>query len=144
MVLVRHGSATPTSPLHPDDSGSAFKDVLTGTPDLLVRETVNSSFHGSADLHATHTFDRTGPDGAPVPAAELSRITGVDLHGEFTGVVTTAQLLAPSPWTGDAPPGPTRRGPGPASGVRRPAAGDREPRPARARRDAARQPCWSR
>lgn len=138
VVFVRHDSATPTSPLHPDNPGNAFKDILTGTPDLLVRKTVNSSFHGSPDLHAwlrshdvgelvvcgittnhccettarvggnlgyrvhfpldaTHTFDRTGPDGGPVPAADLSRITGVNLHGEFATVVTTAELLAPSP-----------------------------------------------
>jgi nicotinamidase-related amidase len=44
-------------------------------------------------LDATHTFDRTGPDGTVVPAAELSRVTGVNLHGEFAEVVSTAALL---------------------------------------------------
>jgi nicotinamidase-related amidase len=137
VVFVRHDSTTPTSPLHPDRPGNAFKDILTGTPDLLVRKSVNSSFHGSPDLHAwlqahyvpelvvccittnlccettarvggnlgyrvhfaldaTHTFDRTGPDGVTVPAADLARVTAVNLHGEFATVATTAQLTSPS------------------------------------------------
>lgn len=45
-------------------------------------------------LDATHTFDRLGPDGDTVSADELWRITGVNLHGEFATVVTTADLVA--------------------------------------------------
>ncbi|MET4097025.1 cysteine hydrolase family protein [Arthrobacter sp. UYCu712] len=138
IVFVRHDSTTPSSPLHPDNPGNAFKDIMTGTPDLLVRKSVNSSFHGTPDLHAwlqengieelvvcgittnhccettarvggnlgyrvffpldaTHTFDRTAPDGENVAAAALSRITGVNLHGEFATVVTTAGLLEQVP-----------------------------------------------
>ncbi|WP_442784966.1 isochorismatase family protein [Arthrobacter sp. MP_M4] len=108
--------------------------MITGTPDLLVRKNVNSSFHGTPDLHAwlqendirelvvcgittnhccettarvggnlgyrvyfpldaTHTFDRTDPDGQNIPAAVLSRISGVNLHEEFATVVTTSDLL---------------------------------------------------
>lgn len=134
VVFVRHDSATPTSPLHPQNPGNEFKGVITGTPDLLVRKSVNSSFHGTPDLHswlqenhieelvicgittnhccettarvggnlgyrvhfpldATHTFDRTAADGESIPAATLSRMTGVNLHGEFATVVTTADLL---------------------------------------------------
>ncbi|MDI3243331.1 cysteine hydrolase family protein [Arthrobacter sp. AL08] len=134
IVFVRHDSTSPSSPLHPDNPGNAFKDIITGTPDLLVRKSVNSSFHGTPDLHAwlqengieelvvcgittnhccettarvggnlgyrvvfpldaTHTFDRTALDGENVSAAVLSRITGVNLHGEFATVVTTASLL---------------------------------------------------
>ena len=44
-------------------------------------------------LDAMRTFDKPGLDGVTVPAAELSRITGVNLHGEFATVVSTASLL---------------------------------------------------
>ena len=44
-------------------------------------------------LDATHTFDRTGPDGTVVTAAELSRVTATNLHDEFAQVVRTADLL---------------------------------------------------
>ncbi|GAB2750774.1 hypothetical protein GCM10027174_26810 [Salinifilum aidingensis] len=44
-------------------------------------------------LDATHTFDRRGPDGTPVTAEELTRITAANLHGEFATVVNTHQLL---------------------------------------------------
>lgn len=46
-------------------------------------------------LDATHTFDRTAPDGSVVTANELARVTATNLHGEFATVVSTAQLLAP-------------------------------------------------
>jgi nicotinamidase-related amidase len=42
---------------------------------------------------ATHTFDRTGPDGRSIAAAELRRVTATNLHGEFATVVSTADLL---------------------------------------------------
>jgi nicotinamidase-related amidase len=45
-------------------------------------------------LDATHTFDRAAPDGSLVTAAELARVTGANLHGEFATVVGTARLLA--------------------------------------------------
>lgn len=44
-------------------------------------------------LDATHTFDRTGPDGELVPAATLARITATNLHGEFATVVSTAEVV---------------------------------------------------
>jgi hypothetical protein len=44
-------------------------------------------------LDATHTFDRRGPDGDVGSADELSRVTGVNLHGEFAEVVRSADLL---------------------------------------------------
>ena len=45
-------------------------------------------------LDATHTFDRTAPDGTVVTADELARVTATNLNGEFATVVSTAQLLA--------------------------------------------------
>jgi nicotinamidase-related amidase len=44
-------------------------------------------------LDATHTFDRTGPDGTVMTADELARATATNLHGEFATVVTTAELV---------------------------------------------------
>ena len=52
IVFVRHDSQNPASPLHPDNAGHAFKEVITGDPDLLVSKSVNSSFYGTPDLHA--------------------------------------------------------------------------------------------
>ena len=44
-------------------------------------------------IDATHTFDRSAPDGSVVSAAELSRVTATNLHGEFATVVATRDLL---------------------------------------------------
>lgn len=52
VVFVRHDSTTAGSPLAPGAPGNAFKPELTGTPDLLVAKSVNSSFHGEPDLAA--------------------------------------------------------------------------------------------
>ena len=46
-------------------------------------------------IDATHTFDRTGPDGMTMTADELARATATNLHEEFATVVTTGDLLAP-------------------------------------------------
>ena len=51
LVFVQHDSDNEASPLHPSNPGNAFKDVVAGSPDLLVHKSVNSSFHGSPDLH---------------------------------------------------------------------------------------------
>jgi nicotinamidase-related amidase len=50
VVFVRHDSDEPGSPLAPDQPGNAFKDVVTGDPDLLVTKRVNSAFLGDQDL----------------------------------------------------------------------------------------------
>jgi nicotinamidase-related amidase len=44
-------------------------------------------------LDATHTFDRTGPDGTLVGADELARVTATNLHDEFAEVVATRDLV---------------------------------------------------
>jgi nicotinamidase-related amidase len=48
-------------------------------------------------LDATHTFDRTGPDGTTLTADQLALATAVNLHHEFATVVSTAQLLQRPP-----------------------------------------------
>ncbi|WP_248960507.1 cysteine hydrolase family protein [Sphaerisporangium perillae] len=55
IVVVRHDSHTPGSPLEPGTPGNELKDVVTealgaDAPDLLVTKTVNSAFYGEPDL----------------------------------------------------------------------------------------------
>jgi len=50
VVFVRHDSRSLESPLAAGSPGNAFKDVITGEPDLLVTKSVHSAFHGSPDL----------------------------------------------------------------------------------------------
>lgn len=61
IVLVRHDSADPASPLHPDREGNAFKAVLDDVePALLVPKHVHSAFHGEVDLHGWLQEHRIG------------------------------------------------------------------------------------
>ena len=126
LVFVRHEFGS---------HDHAFKDVVSGEPDLLVSKQVNSAFYGSPDLDAwlresgigsialcgittdhcvettarmganlgydvlfvldaTHTFDRTGPDGTVMTADELARATATSLHEEFAAIVGTEQLVS--------------------------------------------------
>jgi nicotinamidase-related amidase len=136
IVYVQHSSTDPRSPLHRGHPGHAFKDYLEQVnPNLIVTKSVNSSFHGTPDLHAwlqregvdglvvcgittnhccettarvagnlgydttfpidaTHTFDRTGPDGRTLTADALAHATCTNLHGEFATVTTTADVMA--------------------------------------------------
>lgn len=52
LVLVRHDSASPGSPLRPGQSGNDFLPGVGGRHDLLVTKTVNSAFYGTPDLDA--------------------------------------------------------------------------------------------
>jgi nicotinamidase-related amidase len=52
VVFVRHDSDEPGSTLTPGSPGNAFKDEITGEPDLLVTKSVNSAFHGTPSLQA--------------------------------------------------------------------------------------------
>lgn len=52
IVLVRHDSTSPTSPLRPGQPGNGFKPVADIEADLLVVKSVNSAFYGAPDLHA--------------------------------------------------------------------------------------------
>ena len=135
IVFVQHDSTNADSPLHPSNPGNALKNYLTITPDVLIRKSVNSGFHGTPDLDlwlrqndistlvicgittnhccettarvggnlgytvyfaidATHTFDRSDLAGGMVSAAELSRITAINLHDEFATVVQTHELTS--------------------------------------------------
>jgi nicotinamidase-related amidase len=51
IVVVRHDSVDPDSPLRAGTPGNAFKPELDGiTPTLLFGKSVHSAFHGSVDL----------------------------------------------------------------------------------------------
>lgn len=53
IVVVRHDSVDPVSPLHPSASGNALVPaVAAAVPDLLVVKHVNSAFLGSPALDA--------------------------------------------------------------------------------------------
>ena len=51
IVLVKHNSANPDSPLSPSSSGNALEPFLDGQRDVLVQKSVNSAFYGTPDLH---------------------------------------------------------------------------------------------
>jgi nicotinamidase-related amidase len=51
IVLARHNSTEPDSPLHPSQPGNAFKPLLDGVePALVIHKDVHSAFHGDVDL----------------------------------------------------------------------------------------------
>ena len=51
VVVVRHDSVNPASPLHPDVAGNALVDSVAAVrPDLFVTKSVNSAFYGEPDL----------------------------------------------------------------------------------------------
>jgi len=53
VVIVRHDSDKPTSPLRRDAAGNAFFDEIAAVdPAVLVTKSVNSAFLGSPDLGA--------------------------------------------------------------------------------------------
>ena len=53
VVVVRHDSVSPESPLNPANPGNALVDaVATVDPALVVTKSVNSAFYGDPDLHA--------------------------------------------------------------------------------------------
>ncbi len=52
VVVIRHDSTEPGSPLRPGVAGNELKDFVRGRGDVLIGKSVHSSFHGSPDLHA--------------------------------------------------------------------------------------------
>ena len=52
IVMVRHDSKSPSSPLHPSQPGNALMQQLDGIqPAVLITKNVNSAFYGDPDLH---------------------------------------------------------------------------------------------
>jgi nicotinamidase-related amidase len=72
--------------------------VITGITTNHCCETTarvggNLGFDVLFAIDATHTFDRTGPDGRRYQAEQLAAVTAANLHDEFATVTTTAALL---------------------------------------------------
>jgi nicotinamidase-related amidase len=64
--------------------------------ETTARVGANLGFDVLFAIDATHTFDRTGPDGTVLTADELARATATNLHEEFATVVRTESLLRSS------------------------------------------------
>lgn len=53
IIVVRHDSQSPQSPLHPDQAGNRLMSFVSDMPaDLLVTKQVNSAFYGDPGLHS--------------------------------------------------------------------------------------------
>ena len=50
VVIVRHDSTSPGSPLRPGQPGNDLRPGLSG--DVLITKSVNAAFYGDPDLHA--------------------------------------------------------------------------------------------
>lgn len=51
IVIVKHNSAIPESPLNPSSKGNELEASLGGVRDLVIQKSVNSAFYGTPDLH---------------------------------------------------------------------------------------------
>jgi nicotinamidase-related amidase len=51
IVLVKHNSRHPDSPLFAGNSGNDLEPFLDGPRDVLIQKSVNSAFYGTPDLH---------------------------------------------------------------------------------------------
>jgi len=51
LVLVRHDSRFPGSPLEPGQPGNDLKPGVDGKHDLFITKSTNSAFYGTPDLH---------------------------------------------------------------------------------------------
>jgi nicotinamidase-related amidase len=51
IVVVKHNSVVPDSPLNPSFEGNELEPSLEGVGDLLIQKSVNSAFYGTPDLH---------------------------------------------------------------------------------------------
>ena len=51
IVLVRHDSRFPGSPLEPGQHGNDLKPGIDGPHDLFITKSTNSAFYGTPDLH---------------------------------------------------------------------------------------------
>ena len=51
VVVVKHNSTNPGSPLSPAGDGNKLEPFVEGTREVLIQKSVNSAFYGTPDLH---------------------------------------------------------------------------------------------
>ena len=51
VVMVKHNSKNPDSPLFPGNPGNVLEPSLDGPRDVVIQKSVNSAFYGTPDLH---------------------------------------------------------------------------------------------
>ncbi len=51
VVIVKHNSTNPDSPLSPSHPGNQLEEILAGPHDAVIQKSVNSAFYGTPDLH---------------------------------------------------------------------------------------------
>jgi nicotinamidase-related amidase len=51
IVVVKHNSKHPDSPLFAGSPGNQLEPFLDGTRDVVIQKSVNSAFYGTPDLH---------------------------------------------------------------------------------------------
>jgi nicotinamidase-related amidase len=51
IVVVKHNSKNPDSPLHSGAEGNQLEPFLSGPRDAVIQKSVNSAFYGTPDLH---------------------------------------------------------------------------------------------
>lgn len=51
VVIVKHNSANPDSPLSASSQGNQLEPFLEGVREVLIQKSVNSAFYGTPDLH---------------------------------------------------------------------------------------------
>ena len=51
LVLIKHNSSNPDSPLSPNSDGNLLVEFLAGPNDVIIQKSVNSAFYGAPDLH---------------------------------------------------------------------------------------------
>ncbi len=51
IVIVKHNSRNPDSPLFSGNPGNSLEPFLDGARDALIQKSVNSAFYGTPDLH---------------------------------------------------------------------------------------------
>lgn len=93
-----HGTPDLHAWLQANDIGSIVICGITTNHccDTTARIGGNLGYDVFFAIDATHTFDRKDLEGGTVRAAELSKMTAVNLHEEFATVVTTHDLIGPT------------------------------------------------
>jgi nicotinamidase-related amidase len=51
VVVIKHNSKNPDSPLFPGNPGNQLEEFLDGPKDTIIQKSVNSAFYGTPDLH---------------------------------------------------------------------------------------------